>query len=235
MIGTDPSKWEKVVTYGEVMAKDPPQQSNMGAVLAAIAHPEEMAAMTDNQFTQFAAANFSKADQDKFATMRQNELTGKIDNGAGSINVPALNKAMQTRLPMIGIDPEPKDVAGRAQLGAVYNYLYNQIDAQQRQTGKKMAPDEVTNLIDGEFNKNIRFTGGMWKLGGTSSQRMLGMTIDDVPADARDQIKQYLVDHGQSAPTDYDILERYWTLPHNAPKPAGPAASRFGTQGGQTQ
>lgn len=206
-----PDKWDNLQTFAKGIA-NPVKADNLPAYYDAVAHPEELAKMSDSTFQHFALTNFTEATGKQVANLRQNQLDGKEDLSSGSLNRPALNTALNNRLTSIGIDPNPKDLGGKQQVGSIQKFITDGIFQQQQQLGRKMSAQEVSDFVDTTMAKNVNFRNTF--LGITTSvapQNMLTMKVGDIPDNTVDQIKAALAQRGNTKPTDDQILRTYWT------------------------
>ena len=204
-----PDKWDNLQAFADKIV-NPPKSDNMAAWLTAFNHPEEMAAMPDPEFQQFAMTNFKPETQKQLAKMRQDEQTGTSDTSAGAINSKALSTALGSRLLSLGIDPAPKpdNLSDRARVATIQKTLTDGIFDQQKQLGRKMTAAEVTKFVDEQFLRNST-TPGWWGIG-TQDNVTLKMKLDDVPHTVQDALVQELKDAGVAKPTDDQVLRFYW-------------------------
>jgi soluble lytic murein transglycosylase len=188
-----------------------PTSDNMAAYHTAIEHPEELAAMPDAVFNQFAMTNFSPSTQKQIAKLRQDAQNGASDS-AQSINAKAVTSELNSRLTSLGINAKPTDDAGRQQLGAVTKFVTDGIYEQQNQLGRKMTPQEITQYVDQQFLKNEQFRNTyMGIAGGLQSKPYLSMKVGDIPGDSLDAVRASLARAGNPNPSDDQILRTYWT------------------------
>lgn len=206
-----PEKWDQLQNFAKGIA-NPVKTDNMPAYFDAVAHPEELAKMSDATFQNFAITNFTEATGKQIANLRQNQIDGKEDMSSGALNRPALNMVLNNRLTSIGIDPNPKDTAGKQQVGSIQKFITDGIFQQQQQLGHKMTAQEISDFVDQTMAKNVNFRNTF--LGITTSvapQNLMTMKVGDIPSDQVDQIKAALAQRGNTKPSDDQILRTYWT------------------------
>lgn len=204
----DPKAVPELQKYAENIA-NPPQKTNMAAYNAAVTYPSELAKMSDVQFEQFQRANFAPAQQKEMADLRASILTGKISAGVESLNTPALNTVLQARLADLGIDakPKPTDTKGNARVGAIQQFVRDDIYQQQQQIGRKMLPEEIEKRVNTLFAKNVDLPGLLY---GTNNANLLSMKAGDIPSTDRDALKSRFTAAGVANPTDTQMLNAYW-------------------------
>lgn len=208
---TAPDKFDNLIDFAKKLAKGE-NVTNMPAYLDAVANTEELAKMPQSVFNHFVATNFSQTDGKHIAALRQAEIDGKEDTSTGSLNRPALNTALHSRLEAIGINPAPKSLEEKARVGSIQKFVTDGIFAQQKQLGRKMTAQEVGDFVDSTMAKNITFRNTF--LGAqtsTTQQNLLGMKVGDIPGESLTAIRTALAARGSSRPTDDQILRTYWT------------------------
>lgn len=208
-----PDKYDNLVDFAKKIANKDATTTNLPAYLDSVAHPEELAKMSQATFNHFVMTNFSDTDAKHIAKMRQDEIDGKGSTGTGSINRPALNSALNSRLAAIGINPAPKDLGEKARVGSIQKFISDAIYEQQIQhLGRKMTAQEVGDFVDQTMAKNLTFRSTFLGIpGGTSQQPMLGMKVADIPDDSLTAIRAALAKRGNTRPTEDQILRTYWT------------------------
>lgn len=212
-----PGKYDDAVKFAKALGK-PDMETNMAAFNQAMTYPEELAKLSDSQFLQFQTTNFTKADGEKVAKMRAGVINGDADLSAGSINHKALTSAIALRLEAIGINPTPKptDLAGKTRVGTVQKFAADAIYDQQKQLGRKMTPQEVSDQVDNLFAKNVAFKSAFSFLGASDNVKpLLGTQISDIPSAARDALKASFKARGQPNPSDSDLLGAYFRWKKN--------------------
>lgn len=204
----DAGKYDDALKFAKAISKGE-NNTNMEAYITAVSHPEELAQMSDTQFTQFATTNLSTSDGERVARLRANILNGKDDESAQSINNKAVNTELNNRLLSIGINPNPpnKQLKDREQIGTIQKYVRDSIYDQQGQLGRKMSPEEINGHIDNLFTKDVQLPGVLW---GTNNKNMMSMKIGDVPGAAVQNIRNVYKSRGINNPSDSDIMESYW-------------------------
>lgn len=214
-----PGKMDDLSLFAKHIAKGE-NLTNMDAYNQAVTYPEELAKMPDATFMQFLKTNFSVADQEKISRVRANEINGKDDQSAGAINNKAFNTAFNYRAEAMGVQPpKPSDsVEAKARYGALQKIARDSIyDAQTNALGRKMTPQEISDHIDGLFNKNVTFrTTFMGFDTGTTSQPLMAVKIDDLPSDTKDALRKSFAARGNAKPSDADMLSAYIKWKSNA-------------------
>lgn len=204
-------KYDNLIDFAKKIAKGE-NTTNMPAYLDAVAHPEELAKMSDATFNQFAITNFSQLDAKRIADLRQEYVSGKAEAGIGALNRPALNMALNSRLEAIGINPAPKDLTEKARVGSIQKFVTDGIFAQQQQLGRKMTAQEVGDYVDQTMSKNVTFRNTFLGVTtGTSQVPLMNMKVSDIPSDSLSAIRTAFASRGNSRPSDDQILRAYWT------------------------
>jgi soluble lytic murein transglycosylase len=206
-----PDKYDNLIDFGKKIATGG-TTTNMAAYLDAVANTDELAKMPQSVFNHFVATNFSPDDGKHIAALRQAEIDGTENNGAGGLNRPALNMALNSRLEAIGINPTPKELEEKARVGSIQKFVTDAIFAQQKQLGRKMTAQEVSDFVDQTMARNVTFRNtflGMTT--GTTQQNLMGLKVGDIPAESLSAIRAALATRGNTKPTDDQILRTYWT------------------------
>ncbi len=217
-----PDQVDNLVAYGKVFAPDKPEEVKTDLVLfnRLASSPDELRRMTNPQFESLRAY-LSPTDFKRFAAERSSLLTGKPDESAENINTAALRDAMYPRLEALEIKtrPGPKDNAARERLGSITKFIRDSVFEAQRTSGKKMTPAEIEDHIDGLFAKSVEFrTSFLGFDTGTTTRNLVEMQFKDIPRSAAEGLKKALVDNGNKAPTEADILNLYRKLHAAQPK-----------------
>lgn len=206
-----PDKYDNLMDFGKKVATGG-TATNMSAYLDAVANTDELAKMPQSVFNDFVAKNFSPDDGKHIAALRQEEIDGESSNGAGSINRPALNTALNSRLEAIGINPTPKDLTEKARVGSIQKFVTDGIFAQQKQLGRKMTAQEVSDFVDTTMAKNATFrTTFLGATTGTTQTPLMGLKVSDIPGESLSSIRAAFAARGNNRPTDDQVLRAYWT------------------------
>jgi hypothetical protein len=179
------------------------------AFAMAVTYPNELAKMSDATFAGFLKTNFSPSDQEKISKLRAGVINGTTDTGIGSVNFTAMNKVLSNRLTAYGISP-PKPNASdddKQRWGSIQHFVSDDIMAAQRDTGRKLTPDEITQHVDKLLMTNINFRN--W-YGSVEQTPMMTMQKGDITSSDADAIKASFAKHGISNPTNDQILRAYW-------------------------
>jgi soluble lytic murein transglycosylase len=206
-----PDKYDNLMDFGKKIATGN-TTTNMAAYLDAVANTDELAKMPQSVFNHFVTTNFSPDDGKHIAALRQSEIDGNDSNGSGSINRPALNTALNSRLEAIGINPAPKDLNEKARVGSIQKFVTDGIFAQQKQLGRKMTAQEVSDYVDQTMARNVTFRSTfLGATTGTSQAPLMGLKVGDIPSESLTAIRTALAARGNTRPTDDQILRTYWT------------------------
>lgn len=204
----DPTNLKKAQDFAKAVA-NPDRPTNNEAYATAVAHPDEMAKMSDAEWVQFGTTNLSEPDFKALSKMRAAEMNGTAKDSPDLVNTKAVNSTLDERLRSIGLD----DVADRKQdddksrYGAIQKFTRQYLTDQQQEMGRKMTPDEVEKSIDTMFSKQV-ITPGLLGFG-TRSQPVMKMDVGDIPSKDADRIKAFYNSKGISNPTDHDVLNLF--------------------------
>lgn len=214
-----PGKMDDLATFAKHIAKGE-NLTNMEAYNQAMSHPDELAKMPDSVFMQFVKTNFSTADQQKVIRTRAGVINGDADLSAQAINRPAVTRALNGQLDTLGI-PTTHNIKGdgtakaaNERLGGIRLFVDQSILDAQRASGQKMTADQVNTHIAGLFAKDVTFKNTLWHggAGADTSQRLMSMTVTDLPAGAAEGLKAALIKNGNKAPTNTDVINLYRKL-----------------------
>lgn len=206
-----PDKYDNLIDFGKKVATGG-TTTNMAAYLDAVANTDELAKMPQSVFNHFVMTNFSPDDGKHIAALRQAEIDGQDSNGAGSINRPALNTALNSRLEAIGINPTPKDLTEKARVGSIQKFVTDGIFAQQKQLGRKMTAQEVGDFVDQTMAKNVTFRSTFLGMNtGTTQIPLMNLKVSDIPSESLTSIRAAFAARGNARPTDDQVLRAYWT------------------------
>lgn len=207
-----PDKYDNLIDFGKKVANQGAVKTNMAAYLDAVANTEELAKMPQSTFNDFVQRNFSPDDGKHIAALRQSEIDGSENTGAGALNRPALNMALNSRLEAIGINPTPKSLEEKARVGSIQKFVTDGIFAQQKQLGRKMTAQEVSEYVDQTMSRNVAFRNTFLGVTtGSNQQPLMGLRVADIPSESLSGIRAALARAGNTRPTDDQILRTYWT------------------------
>ena len=170
--------------------------------------------LSDNDFFRLRS-QLSESDFKHFAAERTSLLTGQKGNPAEDLNTQAINTVLADRLRTLDINPHPKpgDDKENMRVGAINKFVRESILASQSVVGKKFTDAEVEKHIDGLFAKSQDFRTTFLGIGtGKTAQRLLTMTVGDIPGEIQDKLKADFKAAGVPKPTDADLLGAYWQL-----------------------
>ena len=179
--------------------------------------PLDIGKLSDTDWVSMRG-NMSRKDWEQWDQQRTDLKQGIVAPGKdpGNLHMQGFNAALNNRMISIGVIPTAaKTPEDKERVGAIQQYAAQYVISEQQAAGKKFNQEETQKALDKLFatNKTFRteYLGGAYK-GSATSQRMMSMTIKDLPDGAYDGIKQDLVRGGNAAPTDRDILTQYWSL-----------------------
>lgn len=164
--------------------------------------------MSDAKFMSYRP-ELSQADFKHFSEQRAKIIGGQPGSPSdpAEINMEAINSSLNYTLPMLKLDPTPKDGSADAmRVGAIRKTVVQTLIAQQSAAGKKFTQAEVTEHVNALFAKNQTIRGLISGYSGS----MLGMKASDLPSDTVKEIKASLKAQGNESPTDGQILQHYW-------------------------
>ena len=133
----------------------------------------------------------------------------------------AMNETLTQRLQTMGINPYPKstgfnsDPDAVSQVGAIRQFVMNDILDGQKQAGKKFTEAEIEKRIDTLFTKSVTFQNRL-DLGVASIPRapttlnMMSMTPDQIPDDVKPKLVADFKANGVPNPTPGQLLGAYW-------------------------
>jgi soluble lytic murein transglycosylase len=170
-----------------------------------------LSGLNDNQFFALRP-ELSPSDFQHFADQREKLAKGLPGNGPGDLNTPAIGMVVNNRLQSLGIDPTPKDTDkdAMARVGSINRFVRESVAVAQAQHGKKFTDVETETFIDQLFAKNLTFRNTVFGVGGTNTQRMLEMTVKDIPSSDLKSLRDAFTKRGMKTPSDADLLQAYW-------------------------
>lgn len=210
-----PEKFGSLTDFAGDVA-NPVRQDNFSAYNQAVLHVDELAKMSDATFEAFIHQNFTQRTAHEVVKLRDDEMNGKIDTGPQSINRPAvtrsLNQALENlKIPNAPTKGMPWTDEQKERLGGIQKFVDDSIFAAQKQSGKKMMPAEIQQHIGELFAKDATFKNTLWYggHGADTSQRLMALTLKDVPVDSVNTMRAKLIQYGNKAPTDTEIVNLY--------------------------
>lgn len=180
-----------------------------------VTNPQTGQPWSQTDFSNMMVQNFTQRTARALIKQREDMVSGTADTSAQSINYQALNQALNPRLESIGLNPNPvrTDTDTQQRLGGIRQYLVDQVFQQQQQSGQKLTPEQINNLVGNVFSRDVTFkTSFIGIPTGSTTTNAMSMTPADVPADVRKQITAAYAAHGVSNPTDQQILRQYWSM-----------------------
>jgi len=145
----------------------------------------------------------------------------KAAKTASDLDYESVNRLVTDRLSSIEINPHPSnsDTAELTRIGAVRQFVQQEVLKEQQRVGHKLTDEEMTKKVNKLFATGIKFnvTG---TFGGKSTQVIPMLKINrikDLPEGAADGIRKALRDERAkqgiySEPSDTDVLIRYWEM-----------------------
>lgn len=173
------------------------------------ADPGTLKNMSDDQFFALRS-ELSESDFKHFADQRGALITGTTQNGPDNLNNDAIKRTLDDRMMSMGFDPNPKDrtSAQAQQMGAVRQFVNQNIMAEQANRGKKMSDAEVSSFIDQVFATQVPNGVGFFS-GQPMSRPLITSTVDDIPTATSDALKAAFKRQGIDTPSNSDLLNAY--------------------------
>lgn len=185
-------------------------------VMVKLQNDPYLASLNDTQMvnlkTQLSAATWQK-----FSDHRATLLNG--DQGPGALNTPAIKQTTDGLLTQMGITapnkPQPGDPMV-ARIATINQFVRDSVLTAQKQSGKKMSDADTEAFVNKLFSRNVTFKESFLGIptGGSSPQRMMSMTADDLSSTTKAALTASFKTRGVPNPTDAQLLGAYW---HNQP------------------
>lgn len=185
-------------------------------VMVKLQNDPYLASLNDTQMvnlkTQLSAATWQK-----FSDHRATLLNG--DQGPGALNTPAIKQTTDGLLTQMGITapnkPQPGDPMV-ARIATINQFVRDSVLTAQKQSGKKMSDADTEAFVNKLFSRNVTFKESFLGIptGGSSPQRMMSMTADDLSSTTKAALTASFKARGVPNPTDAQLLGAYW---HNQP------------------
>lgn len=179
-----------------------------------LSDPKLLVKLSDGEFNTLRA-DLEPKDFQQFSSERAALRSGKALNAAGDIPRESINTALAEKLVQLGIDPTPKgsDEKGQMRIGALKQFVANQVLEQQAGLGRKMNDKEVGTLVNQLFLRNFKFKNTLlgFEFGGPKSISYMSMKYGDIPAGDRNLIELKLKDRGLK-PSEGDVLGIYLNM-----------------------
>lgn len=219
-----PEKFDDVMQAGKRMSKDDTQTDN-ALFMGMMEHPERLAQLQPSEFL-LLKNRLSDTDFKAFEKMRAEQLNGKEDLSELTINGKAFRETFANRMTLIGIPkPKPTDKEGNERYATAWKFAHDFILDQQKATGARMTPADITNAIDGLFIKNVEFRRiGLFGGESVDPQRMMTMKFSDLTKEGKQIATDLLAQQGNRKPTNDEILRTYWKYRLGADRGIGPSA-----------
>jgi len=147
-------------------------------------------------------ADWKRFDKER-TDMQNGTIPSKLD--PGRVDTPTLRASLNDRLKQLGIDTNPKDDAGKAQVGGIQRFAMQYVLQDQAAAGHKFNAAEMEKSLDTMFSRGA--VAEHWY--GDEQKKLVQLSIDDVPATTRTQIRAGLMRAGNAAPSDQDVLNTY--------------------------
>jgi soluble lytic murein transglycosylase len=205
----EPKRYDNLITFAKTLGKGD-RTDNMEAYALAWAHPEQMAKMSEPEFTAFIHSNFTDATGKELVKRTEDWRDGKLDGGAGAVNDAALKQSLNDRLTNLGLvwEGAKASKSNKTAYGTVAKFLRDGIFDAQRDLGRKFTPEEVSQFVDAQFQKGA-VTQNWWQAhvsGSSTFTPDLTKGYGDVPAAERAEI-----DKRMPGASEGDKLRAYWT------------------------
>jgi hypothetical protein len=177
----------------------------------AITHPEVIKNASTSNFLDKFAGHPKFEEIAKYRGQLRGEIpVGGKEGNPGNLSYETINRAVDSRLEAIGIDPKDDKKAG--QVGAVRRIVNGAIAGEQRRLGRPLTDAETESFIDRQFAKSR--TLSHYVLGvNTSDERvpMFSINADQIPSAMLQQIDDALDKQGQPK-TDQNRLLVYYRM-----------------------
>jgi soluble lytic murein transglycosylase len=171
--------------------------------------------LTEEQF-YIHSRQLSQADGQQMALRRGTLLNKEMPDSKKptSLDAAGVNSVLNNRLQQIGLDPTPKDATAEAQrVGAIRKYVWDNVLQAQQAAGTRFDDAEISSTIDKLFATNVTFQKTFLGINTSKeSQRLLGMSVGDIPSDTKSALKKDFEKMGITNPTDADLLGAYYQL-----------------------
>lgn len=206
-------KVEGLQAFGKKIAEGSNTPTDMGVYLK-LSDDQYLKSLTDQQFFNLRP-ELSASDFQTMATHRASLIKGTPGQSPGDLNTPAIKLTVDSMLQQMGINPAPnfdKDKNGVARVGAIQQYVRDNILTQQQQLGRKFTDAETEASVTKMFSRDKNFQNNIlgFDTPGTTSKRLLSMQPGDIPGDQRNAITTALKKSGVANPSDAQIMGAYW-------------------------
>lgn len=179
-----------------------------------LSDPKFLVKLSDGEFNTLRA-DLEPRDFQQFSSERAALRSGKALNAAGDIPRESINTVLSEKLVQLGIDPTPKssDEKEQMRIGAIKQFVANQVLEQQAGLGRKMNDKEVGVLVNQLFLRNFKFKNTLlgFEMGGQKSMSYLSMKYGDIPAADRNLIELRMKERGLK-PSEGDVLGIYLNM-----------------------
>jgi soluble lytic murein transglycosylase len=219
-----PDKFDDVMQAGRRMSREDTQTDNE-LFMGMMEHPERLAQLQPSEFL-LLKNRLSDTDFKAFEKMRAEQLNGKEDLSELTINGKAFRETFDNRMTLIGMPkPKPADKEGNERYATAWKFAHDFILDQQKATGARMMPADITKAIDGLFIKNVEFRRiGLFGGESVDPQRMMTMKFSDLTKEGKQIAADLLAQQGNRKPTNDEILRAYWKYRLGADRWTGPSA-----------
>lgn len=179
-----------------------------------LSDPKFLVKLSDGEFNTLRA-DLEPKDFQQFSSERAALRSGKALNAAGDIPRESINTVLSEKLVQLGIDPTPKssDEKEQMRIGAIKQFVANQVLEQQAGLGRRMNDKEVGALVNQLFLRNFKFKNTLlgFEVGGQKSMSYLSMKYGDIPAADRNLIELRMKERGLK-PSEGDVLGIYLNM-----------------------
>lgn len=209
----DPSKWDDLRKYEDVVRGNGRQNSDLATYQLLASDPERVRNMSESEF--YAQRQYlSESDFKKFSDMRGRAPAG--EKNPGSLDQTMVNNVVDSRLQSMGLDPKAKGGSALARVGAIRKTINDEVLLRQQAEGRAFTDAEITKVVDELFLKTRSFKSEGWLsrfMGNADEVRkatLFGATVSDIPKELQTSLKADFKAQGIEDPTDQQMLEAFF-------------------------
>jgi hypothetical protein len=204
------SQWDSLIAFEETVNRPPPRDGSADDRLynEAISNPESLRGMSDAAFLAKYTGHPSFNSIAAYRIELRNPKPPGKGADPGSLAYPAINAAIDARLPSVEIDPK-KDTA---RAGAIRRHVIKTIASEQQRKGKPLTDAEIEAVVDREFSRTTNWQNTF--LGVTTSterRQRVRMEVGDIAPGTRKEIEDVLRQRGQPL-NEENILSVYFAM-----------------------
>ncbi len=206
-----PDKVDDLISFGQKVSKGD-DTTSLWLYNKLSNNATYLAELSDDEF--FALRReLSETDFKHFSNERAKiNGAGQGSTGFNDLNSGAIKQTLDNRLRMLEINPNPKDDGGgdAARIGAIRQFVNQDILVAQREAGHKFTDAEVTQHLDTLFAKSAKLKG--WLGFGSTSKNLMEAKTSRIPNADKDSIRAAYIKQGIDDPTDAQILNAYLNM-----------------------